>query len=116
MMDCKEVLNSIKGASYSTDFSIDEFESLSEFESFVRYLNKNGIVTLLDYEMCNCHGGVVLRVCDKSIPSKRVTVDDLINTLSMFSPDTIVMNSNEQNIRICPGKNSENNEDVIMIC
>ncbi|MBA4698499.1 MAG: hypothetical protein H2212_03615 [Ruminococcus sp.] len=47
----------------------------------------------------------------------QVTVSDLIHTLQKLKPESIVLNGQEENIRVYPGKeNKPGGKEIVMLC
>ena len=64
MKNYKKYVDNIKGTSYITDIPLKDFMNVSDIETFIKYMKRNGIGTVLHYETSNLYCGVVIQAYD----------------------------------------------------
>jgi hypothetical protein len=68
-------LKNIKGLDYIVDIPVHAFESINEFELFVKKAKVAGIGVCMHYETSNFYCGVVVQIYDKETCSVKDSLD-----------------------------------------
>jgi len=65
MVNYRNILMEIKGASHIISIPIEEFGSITELDNFVKKMNRHKVGVAMHHEQSNFHQGVLVQIYDK---------------------------------------------------